>query len=183
MPHPNSENIKRAIEDVQQAYDELNAQWLAKLKEADELKERLGKLEAGINPLKAILSMIEESQGEAVGALLQPIPLKPSASVPSASLIEKPHLQGGIEILREAGRPMHLPEIVAEFRKRRWKLSERNGRETLRVTFNKHIGTIFVKTKRGQYGLKEPLPAAFGPKPIRIMAPVLPKIIIERPNE
>lgn len=156
MLRPNPENIKRAIEDVQQACNDLNAQWLAKLKEADEIKESLGKLEAFLSPAKALLSMGEESQTEAV-VLPKAASLPPPSSIPPMSLIEKPLLQGGIEIIKEAGRPMHLNEIEAEFRKRRWKLSEKNGREVLRVTYKKHIGTIFSKTKKGQYSLKEPV--------------------------
>jgi hypothetical protein len=169
MPHPNPENIKRAIEDVQQAFDELNAQWLAKLKEADELKESLGKLEAFLNPAKVLLGMGEGSLAEAGSVLPQVVSLKPSSFVPPASLIERPLLQGAIEILKEAGHPMHLADIAKEFYNRRWKLSQENGREVLRYTFRKHIGTIFVKTKKGQYGLKNPdQPLPLVPKPGRI---------------
>lgn len=168
MPYPNHENIKRAIEDVQQAYEQLKAQWLAKLKEADEIKESLGKLEAFLNPAKALLSMTGGAQAEAV-ALPKAPPLPPPSSVPPMSLIEKPLLQGAFEILKEAGHPMHLADIAKEFYNRRWKLSRENGREVLRYTFRKHIGTIFVKTKKGQYGLKNPdQPLPHVPKPGRI---------------
>jgi hypothetical protein len=175
MPNPNPENIKRAIEDVQQAYDELNAQWLAKLKEADEIKESLGKLEAFLNPAKALLSMGEESQSE-VAALPKVAPLPPPSSIPPMSLIEKPILQGAIEILKEAGHPMHLADIAKEFYKRRWKLSQDNGREVLRYTFRKHIGPVFVKTKTGKYDLKEPNQPALAPKLIR-------RAMLEPPKE
>lgn len=155
MTHPNTENIKRAIEDVQQVYDELHAQLLVKYKEADELKDRLAKLEAFINPAKALLGLGKESGAKADEALPKAASLQPSSFVPPLPLIEKPLLQGGIEILKEIGRPMHLTDIVQEFRRRRWKLSEKNGKEVLRFTFRKHIGTIFVKTKKGLYDLKD----------------------------
>ncbi|MGA7562629.1 MAG: hypothetical protein WBW55_05445 [Desulfobaccales bacterium] len=153
MTQPNNETIEKAITDVQRAYGELHARFLAKLKEAEEIKDHLAKLEAFMASAKALLSIGGESQIGADNA--RAVSLKPSSFVPPASLIEKPLLRGGVEILQEAGRPMHLSEIVDEFRKRRWKLSEKNGKEVLRYSFRKHIGTIFVRTKTGQYALKE----------------------------
>ena len=159
MPQPNLEILKRAIEDVQKAYDELHVELLAKLAEAEELKNSLNKLEAFLTPAKELLTLEGVSGPKAVETPRRTASLKPSSHigyVPALPLIEKPLLGGGIEILKEAGRPMHLSEIETEFRKRRWKLSETNGREVLRATFRKHIGTIFTKTKKGQYGLKNP---------------------------
>lgn len=155
MPTIDIEIIKRAIEDAQRAYDDLHKKLLAKLEEAADLKDSLSKLEAFINPAKALLGPLGESSSSPDEALTRTASLKPSSFVPPLPLIEKPLLQGSQEILKEAGRPLHLSDIEAEFRKRRWKLSEKNGREVLRATFRKHIGTIFIKTRKGLYDLKE----------------------------
>ncbi len=173
MPRPNPEIIKRAIEDAQQTYDELHKQLLAKLEEAEGIKDNLNKLEAFINPAKALLSLAVGSETKAVESPPQTASLKPSTFIE-----EKPLLQGGIEILKEAGRPMHLSEIVDEFRKRRWKLSEKNGREVLRFTFKKHLGSIFMKTKTGQYGLKEPVRV-----PQLTPKPIIRHAVVEPPKE
>jgi hypothetical protein len=159
MPSLDHEIIKRAIDDAQQAYDDLHKQLLAKLAEAEELKAQLSKLEAFIHPAKELLGLEGVSETKTDERFTQEPSLRTSSLssyVPPTPLIEKPLLQGGVEILKEAGHLMHLTEIVNEFRKRRWKLSEKNGREVLRATFRKHIDTIFVKTKTGQYGLKNP---------------------------
>jgi len=171
MRQPNPEIIKRAIEDVQKVYDELHTQLLAKLAEAEQLKASLLKLEIFLGSAKKLLVHEGVSDAKAGEVPFPAASLKPSSHigyVPPLPLIEKPLLEGGIEILKEAGHPMHLNEIVEEFRKRRWKLSEKNGREVLRFTFKKHIGTIFTKNKKGQYGLINPDQRWTRPPKIRI---------------
>jgi hypothetical protein len=174
------EIIKRAIEDAQRAYDDLHKQLLAKLEEADDLKASLSKLEAFISPAKALLSPLGESSSGPDEVPTRTASLKPSSFVPSLPLIEKPLLQGGIEILKEAGRPLHLTDIENEFRKRRWKLSVKNGREVLRATFRKHIGTIFIKTRKGLYDLKERIEQS---KPRPILPPPIRRHYLATENE
>ena len=166
MPQPNQEILKRAIEEYQKAYDDLHKQLLVKLAEADELKISLGKLEAFLNPAKALLSSSVEPETKAILPSPPPPPPKSLIHVPPIILEEKPILQGGIEILKDTGRPMYLSEIEAEFRKRRWKLSEKNGREVLRFTFSKKIGTVFRKSKKWLYELIDQSGQTPPPQPI-----------------
>ncbi|MFZ0050224.1 MAG: hypothetical protein WAK96_00475, partial [Desulfobaccales bacterium] len=105
---------------------------------------RLDQLEAFIAQGKALIGL---SPASAVSA-------STSESAQVLRLFKgKPNSEKVRDLLKEFNRPMHIPEIVQEFRKRNWPLSSKNPREVLRNTL-RGKPEIFTKTKGGAYGLK-----------------------------
>jgi hypothetical protein len=126
------------------AQEDLN-QILERLKEFDQLNRERERLETLINFAKNYLG--KTAQAEMPNGEIEAPEGGLGLEIP---LIEKPIAQGAMEIIREAGHPLTLKEIQDGFRKRHWKLSEKNGREVLRFTLRKKP-EIFIKSmKKGK---------------------------------
>ena len=134
-------NIKAAIEEAERELTGL----LEKLKEYDETKVRIANIETFIKAGKAMVGVSEQSSGVGV---ISPSPELFPEKKSESDLIEKPHLQGITEILKETGRALSLREIAGEFHNRKWKLSEKNGRQVLRATVLRYPDK-FKKIEKG----------------------------------
>lgn len=129
---------------------------MERLREFDQLNRERERLETLINFAKNFLG--KTAQAEITSGEIEAPEGGLGLEIP---LIEKPIVQGAMEIIREAGRPLTLREIQAGFRQRHWKLSEKNGREVLRFTLKKKP-EIFIKSMKkgkgpssGLYDLRE----------------------------
>ena len=148
---PDTDNIKKAIHDAQQEHGKL----LETLKGYEKTKLRVAQLESFINMGMALLSI--DTVTEASKPDVQ-LPLLPQEATPKTDKsIEAskdiaspimPHKEGILEILTASGRALSLAEIAEEYRKRHWKLSERNSRQVLRgAVLRWH--DLFTKTMKG----------------------------------
>lgn len=144
-------NIKKAIQDAQQEHGKL----LEALKGYEKTKLRVAQLESFINMGKALLSI--ETVAEASKPDVQ-LPLLPQEATPKpnqsteaskdTSATVRPHKEGILEILTASGRALSLAEIAEEYRKRHWKLSERNSRQVLRGAVLRWPD-VFTQTMKG----------------------------------
>jgi hypothetical protein len=144
------DSIRKAIEGAQQQKDRL----VVKLKELEGIQKEVARFDAFIERGQAILN-----------AELELNRLSSTSTTPHVQLSEQPTSktdvtkepslsQRVIELLKETGRPMRTSEIVSEFRKRNWKLSEKNGSEIMRFALRKKP-ELFSKDDQGRYFLKE----------------------------
>jgi hypothetical protein len=137
---PNQE-YQRAIESAQREMDQLSE----KIKALEKYQQRYRKLEAFIGQGKVLVEeSIEPSQPSAHEKVISFGLTQPDSS-------EKPIYLKMVQILKEAGKPMTLAGMVEEFRKRNWKLSEKNPREVLRNTL-KTKPHVFVRAGQGEGG-------------------------------
>jgi hypothetical protein len=140
-------NITKAIHDAEQEHEKL----LETLKGYEKTKLRVAQLESFISLGKTLLGMdssTEEAKSSAQLSLLQPQEDLPALALSDVDLIQKPLKEGVIEILTESGKELSLAEIADGFRKRHWKLSEKNGRQVLRGTVQR-FPELLTKTVRG----------------------------------
>jgi hypothetical protein len=160
LTQDNHEPVQRAIAAVEQERQQLVGE-IKKLQDELEIKQqRFSQLTEFIQKGKALLGLGLADK--------KPVPIRRAYPHPpiieskagklirqmeDLGLIEKPVLQGAIEILTEFGRPMQLSEIAKEFYKRKWKLSEKNGREVLRFTLKKKVPDLIIKMDDGRYGI------------------------------
>jgi uncharacterized protein YihD (DUF1040 family) len=113
-------NINMAIQQAQKEYDSL----IEELKGYDKIKLKLSQLEAFITTGKTLLGNDVPSKDN---AKISTYPsLFPDEQQPLT------HLESVKKILSDAGTELSLSDLVDGYRKRKWKLSESNGREVLR---------------------------------------------------
>jgi hypothetical protein len=127
--------IRKAIEEARREHASL----LDALKEYEKTKLRVEQLESFINMGVALLGdekLPQEEQPRLV--LRQPREPNITEARDGSTLTSKPIQEGMNEILKESPRKLTLREIAEEFRKRSWKLSEKNSREVLRGVVKKH---------------------------------------------
>jgi len=151
--HETKEHFRKAIDAAQHERDQL----IEKLKDLEKIKQRLTQLDTFIEQGKLLLGI------ESLKAPLGPMPhlIQRTRGFPlfTSDDSKKPiHLKAA-QIIKEAGKPLGLSEMVEEFRKRNWKLSKDNARQVLRNTL-KAKPEIFSKNEQGRgkevlYGLKE----------------------------
>ena len=159
LAQDNQEPVRRAIAAVEKECEQLSDEIKKLRNELEEKEQRFNKLKEFIVKGKTLLG-IEEPEKIRNIRIGYTTPQEDRASqmirkIEELGLIEKPVLQGAIEILTEFGRPMKLAEIADEFHMRKWKLSDKNGREVLRFTLKKKIPDIIVKNDDGSYPLAE----------------------------
>ena len=136
-------DIKKAIDQAQEEYDSL----LEKLKEYEQVKLKLSQLEMFINTGKLLLGIDEKSTAK------EETPTFP-AMLFNEDAQPATHLTRVKKILTDAGRELSLSELVEEYRKRQWKLSDVNGREVLRGVMIRHQGT-FKRSLKGNVAYYE----------------------------
>ena len=112
-----NDNIKKAIQLAEQERDSL----LVTLTEYEKVKSRVSQLEVFINTGKNLLGTD--------GAISKN---ESTTLFPDENLHPVTHEEGVKKILTDAGRALSLSDLVVEYSKRNWKLSEKNGREVLR---------------------------------------------------
>ena len=121
-----NDNMKKAIQVAEQEYNSL----LDSLKEYERIKLRLSQLEVFINTGKTLLGPdVTKSKNET--AITRT--LFPDENIQSSNNAE--HIK---RILTEVGRALSLSELVEEYDKRKFKLSENNGKEVLRGVIGRH---------------------------------------------
>jgi hypothetical protein len=139
------ENLLRVLEDLK-----------SDLKKKD---EQVLKLDAILRERNRIISLIHHIQEELGIEELQnthillrtKIAATSTTSEPPLSIImEKPIKKGISEIFDEVQRPMHVNEIVVEFHKRGWKLSENHPQEVIRGALKRNP-KLFKKVSRGNW--------------------------------
>lgn len=147
------EHFRKAIEAAEHERDQLAEE----LKGLEKIQERVAQLNAFIEQGKLLIG-IETAQtiSEPVRHLIVRTRGYPSSTSDDS---QKPIFLKAAKIIRESGRSLGLSEIVEEFRKRDWKLSEDNPRQVLRNTL-KSKPQMFSTTEQGKgkevlYGLKE----------------------------
>lgn len=134
--------IKEAIETAARKRDQL----FNKIKELEDIKKEITKLEGFINQGKILLGL------EPIAASLD-LAFQEESQDSVRPTLEKKISEGIYEILIESGRPMNPLEIANEFYKRGWRLSRANGREVLRAALKRNFD-IFDKKTDGTYDLK-----------------------------
>lgn len=138
------DEIKRAIEVAEKQLAEVRD----KLKEYEELTQRRSQLEAFINEGKALLGL------ELAERPLPTVPREPEELFREGQrLLDKPVLEGALEIFKESKRSMKLKELAQEFQRRGWKLSRQHGEEVLRLALKKRPD-LFKKVSPGTFRLK-----------------------------
>ncbi len=143
---PETNNIQKAVQDAQQEH----ARLLDTLKEYEKTRARVAQLEAFINLGIALLEITttkEEGKPENQPSLL-PKEAKPTLAQPRGKETVRTLKDGLLQILTESGMALSLAEIADEFRKRNWKLSEKNGRQVLRGTVLR-IPDLVTRTLKG----------------------------------
>jgi len=132
------------------------------LKALEDLQRDLDKKSHKIVELEAIRNECEE-----IKSLIQQIKHQLGLEIPHTHFIAtggyvlggegifkfitpKPITEGISEIFDEFKRSMNINEIVDEFRKRGWKLSENNPQEVIRSTLKRHP-KLFRKVSRGNW--------------------------------
>ena len=141
MPEQSNQEYRKTIEVAQQEISQL----AEKIKGLEKFQLRMRQLEALVGQAKIV-----------VGESIEPQEPTPSDKAVSLSLSypdnsEKPIYLKMVQIIKEAGEPLSLVDMVEEFRKREWKLSKKNPREVLRNTL-KAKPHIFVKVgERGKW--------------------------------
>jgi hypothetical protein len=117
---------------------------MEQLRGMEKIRTRITKLETIIKTWKEVL---DEEQPKTPQEKLFP-------SLPEGKLVdsltELTHVEGVSLILKEAGHSLSLNEIESEYRKRKWKLSEKNGGIILRRTLKRP--DLFT-SRRGEKGL------------------------------
>lgn len=149
-------NMKKAIQDAQQEHGQL----LETLKGYEKTKLRVAQLESFINMGKALLGV--DVVAEEIKPVVQ-FSLLPQDATPApdqsknTELTLMPLKEGVLQILTESDRALSLAEIADEFRKRHWKLSEKNGRQVLRGTMLRftELVTRTVKGYTAYYRIKQ----------------------------
>jgi len=117
---------------------------MEQLKGMEKIRTRITQLDTIIKTWKEVLD--EEQPKIPQEKLFLNLP----EGKPGDSLTELTHLEGVSLILKEAGHFLSLNEIESEYRKRKWKLSEKNGGIILRRTLKRP--DLFT-SKRGEKGL------------------------------
>ncbi len=152
----NTEHIKKAIEAAQLEMKQVTE----KLKDLQKYQQRLVQLTTFIEQGKLLIGEeSEEVSSESIKDTLLKSTKPELLNLSIGDASEKPVYLKVVQIINEIGRPLNLTEMVEEFRKRQWKLSENNPREVLRNTL-KTKPQIFMKTGQGEggkvlYGLKK----------------------------
>jgi hypothetical protein len=153
--HGNQEHFRKAIDAAQHERNQL----IEKLKDLEKIKQRLAQLDTFIEQGKLL-----------VGIETIEVPSEPPPQIEKRKGFGLIQLDGSknplylkaVQLIKEAGRPLGLSEMVEEFRKRNWKLSKDNPRQVLRNTL-KAKPEIFSKNEQGMgkevlYGLRAELP-------------------------
>jgi hypothetical protein len=126
MVEANSE-FRRAIELAEQEHDRL----LEELQEYEAKRIRIAQLETFISTGKSLFNI--DASKSASHQLSMP------EISSGSSIIEKPLEIAVTEILTESNRALKISEIENEFRRRNWRLSEKNGKQVLRsLLLRKH---------------------------------------------
>jgi len=122
------QSLLKALEDLQKDLDKKTL----KLLELEALRNECEGMKCLIQQIKENLGLeIPTFDFEATGGLV-------SGEALVEFLIPKPIAEGVSEIFDEFKRPMTINEIVKEFRKRGWKLSENNPQEVIRSTLKRN---------------------------------------------
>jgi len=129
---------RRAIQEAQEEYNSL----IEKLREHEQIKARLSQLDAFINTGKALWGIEVKPAGKTEAAA-------PTSLFPDDNTQPLTHLKSVKKIIADAGRALSLSELVEEYHKRKWKLSEVNGREVLRGIVIRN-SKEFIKAFRGK---------------------------------
>jgi hypothetical protein len=152
------QNLLRVLEDLKKDLKKKDDQ----LQEFEAIRSERNRIIALIHHIQEELG-IEEPQNPPM--LLKTVITAASAtSEAQLSIItEKPIKKGISEIFDEFHRPMHVNEIVVEFRKRGWKLSENHPQEVIRGALKRNP-KLFKKVSRGNWD-KIRRVAQVGPSP------------------
>ena len=144
-----NENIKIAIQEAERELSGL----VEKLKEYEETRLRITNIETFIKAGKVMLGVTDQSTEDNPSYVSSE--LFPPKGV-EGDLSEKSHFEGIVEILKDTNTPLSLRELAEEFYKRKWKLSEKNGRQVLRAAILRHSDKLnrIVRGITAYYELK-----------------------------
>lgn len=144
------DDITKAIMGAEQELDSLNE----RMKEYETLRLRMAQLETFLKAAKVVVGETDQlNQGAS-------IPVTPelfARTDKESNISEKTHLESIAEILKEVSKPLSLSELAEEFKKRNWKISEKNGRQVLRASILRRPN-MFNKSFQGitaYYELKQ----------------------------
>ena len=131
-------DIAKAIKGAEQELSSLNE----RIKEYEEIRLRMIQMETFLKAARAVVGVTDQVGETALSPVTEPFP----GTNEEINIAEKTHLKSIIEILKEVNKPLSLSGLVEEFKKRNWKISEKNGRQVLRASilrrpnmFNKSI--------------------------------------------
>ena len=138
------QTLLQAIEDLKKDLEKKSE----KLKELEDIRNECEKIKSLIRQIKVQLGLEELGIHR---SLKTAIAIQSATSEPELLItIEKPIKEGISEIFDEFKRHMDVNEIVTEFRKRGWKLSENNPQEVIRGALKRNP-KLFKKVSRGNW--------------------------------
>jgi len=143
-------DIKKAITGAERELDSLNE----KIKELETIRLRMMQIETFLKAARAVVGVTDQLSEN---SLTQVASEMFTGTDKTITIIEKPHLVGIAEILKEVNKPLSLSDLAEEFRKRNWKISEKNGRQVLRAAILRRPD-MFNRTIQGitaYYALKQ----------------------------
>lgn len=136
------QNLLKVLEDLEKDLSKKNDQ----LSELEVIRSERDRIASLIHHIKQELGLLEQPTRH----LLKTEYLVTSeTSQAELSIITEIPLKEGIsEIFDDINRPMEVNEIVTEFRKRQWKLSENNPQQVVRDALKRNP-KLFRKVSRG----------------------------------
>jgi hypothetical protein len=145
--------VKLAIKAKERERDELAVKIAALEKDLKQKRERLNSLDNFINEGKVLLGLETKAIESKTKASRSP----PSSPRPTSSAIiyaRTPVVQKVVALFRELRRPLTANEIVAEFQKRKWKISNSYGPDVIRMSLRPRPD-LFEKDPDGFFSLKD----------------------------
>jgi hypothetical protein len=128
-----NDDIKKAIQVAEQEYNSL----LDSLKEYERIKLRLSQLEVFINTGKNLLGHDVTTINGVTISTKEPVMVRTRTLFPDENIQSANNVELIKKILTDTGRALTLADLVEEYNKRNWKLSEKNGTEVLRSIINR----------------------------------------------
>ena len=150
MVKPNHGSIRAAVEEAEAERKNL----LDELKRLDQIKQRIAHLDVFIKRGKILLGDNPEHD-EIVEQSTNNPPVVSSTINPAKTVDDRPLHHKIFDIIKESGKSWRISELVAEFRRREWTLSEKNANQVLRNTL-KLKSNLFEKDDAGFYSIKMP---------------------------
>jgi hypothetical protein len=138
------QSLLKALDDLQKDLEKKSE----KLKELEDIRNECEEIKFLIQQIRVQLGLEEPKVSGELKTEIQAITATGQASL--SIIEEKPIKEGISEIFDEFKHPMDVNEIVAEFRKRGWKLSENHPQEVIRGALKRHPG-LFTKVSRGNW--------------------------------
>jgi hypothetical protein len=143
-------SIRTAVEDAEAERNKL----LEQLKKMEQIRQRISHLDVFIKRGKILLGDNQE-QDEILEQPINNPPVTTANLNPNTTVDDRPLYQKVYDIMNESGKSWKISDLVLEFRRKGWNLSEKNGKQVLRNAL-KLKQKLFQKDNDGFYSVKVP---------------------------